>query len=218
MDLASPCVVLASCHSPGIGLLKIIHRQQRGSDEYPSLHSFAFLFWHMGLGGLMWPHSRLKGLWEPSWGICLSPATPPIRLENLHQGARPSFVSFILLSWQWETAHSHGADPATDCPDGLGHIPESPLPPASQGTPLLMLAGREPCICYPCCLHGFRWGFFLVLFGFFSRLGKQAGGGGQWPCVSSLMRAPAVWVCNLHPHTCQRASPQLLLQEVSQLL
>lgn len=40
-DPASPRFTLASCHSASIRLLKIIRRQQREGDEYPSLHSFA---------------------------------------------------------------------------------------------------------------------------------------------------------------------------------
>lgn len=123
----------------------------------------AFSFWQMELDGLTWLRSHPKGPWEPG-GDLLFPSTPQLGLEKLHRGARPSLVSSHLLSWQWETAQSSGADPATDSPNGLGPIPAPPLPPVSRRTPRLTPAGRDPCKRCPCHLHGFLWGFFFVCF------------------------------------------------------
>lgn len=179
MDPASPCVALASCHSPGIRLLKIIQRQQREGDEYPSLHGFAahcFLILAHKAGWADVATLSSQGTLGAEESAFPQPL-PQLGLEKLHQGARPSFVSSLLLSWQWETAHRHGADPATDCPDGLGHIPASSL--QARGPLCSCWLAGSPEFAALAASAWFPLGLFWVLFGFSSRLGKQAGVGGQ---------------------------------------
>jgi len=95
-------------------------------------------------------------------------------------------VSSHLLSQQQETAHSEGRDPATNSPDGLGHIPAPIRPPQAWG-PLgsSQWAGSPASTALlPAC---FPLGLFWVVFGFLSGLGCRAAGGG-WQAHTACPR------------------------------
>lgn len=175
MDPASPRVALASCHSPSIGQLKIIPRQQREGDECLSLHGFASQHFFILAAGAGWADVAVLSFQGPRGVGCLSPATPQLGLEKLHQGARSSLLSSHLLSWQWETAHSDGPGPATDSPNGLGHIP---APPQARGPLGLHRQAGSPASSAPAA--------FIV--SFVSFLAFYQGSGSSWRTATPRSR------------------------------